>query len=347
MRGGPRQPSAGRAAGWTRRRLLSVGVVVLLMAGAVVTRGGDPERIVGGLSRAVLGDHPEGDGLDRDDQADRLGVGDARTGIGSRSVLRGVGPGHRRRRDGGPEGHGRPDAGDNRSDLTPVQVNAANQTLSSDQARLSTDESNGASTSQIYSDQAAVTSAESQLTTAKQNLADASLTSHDRRYRRLGQPDPRPAGVGCGVEQQLQPPAARAGERSAPPGRERRRPLVIVVLFGSAQIVVVSTDSYKVTATVDDTQVGQIKVGRPGHHPARAGRRPRSTGPCRRSAWWHHPAARDRAWRRSRSTIAVTGTPSGLYAGTSVDRRRSPPSSSTTSSRCPRRRSPTRTARPP
>ena len=57
------------------------------------------------------------------------------------------------------------------------EVTAAQAQLTAAEDRLSSDEASGASTSSIDSDEASVTSAESSLSTAQTNLNDASLTS--------------------------------------------------------------------------------------------------------------------------------------------------------------------------
>lgn len=196
------------------------------------------------------------------------------------------------------------------------EVNAASETLTADQSRLSSDEASGSSTSQIESDQATVTSAESQLTTAKQNLADANLTSTIAGTV---------ASVNLTVGQEVSGSGSGSnggGSNSANSGNSSASPSASSSsnssTSSSAQIVVVSTDAYNVDTTVDDTQVGQVKVGDqvtivPSGSTTTVYGTVSSVGLVAESS------------DSGSSTVAsfpvvvgVTGTPSGLYAGTSA-----------------------------
>ena len=102
----------------------------------------------------------------------------------------------------------------------------------------------------------------SQLTTAQTNLADANLTSTITGTVASVEPDRRPGGV-----------RVWAGRRGHQLG-----------LVLQLQVVVVGpTGSYVVTTTVDDTQVGQVKVGDQVDHHAQRVDAPPCTAPCRRS----------------------------------------------------------------
>jgi multidrug efflux pump subunit AcrA (membrane-fusion protein) len=199
-------------------------------------------------------------------------------------------------------------------DSTALQdsVNAANETLSADKARLSSDQSNGASTSEIDSDQASVTSAESQLATASQNLADANLTatvagtvaSIDLTVGQQVTGGGSSGGTGTGDSTSTSGLGTTATAATSSSSSSS----------SSAQIVVVSTNSYAVSATVDDTQVGQIKVGdqvtfQPSGSTATVYGTVSSIGLI---------ASSSSDVASFPVTIAVTGTPSGLYAGSSV-----------------------------
>jgi multidrug efflux pump subunit AcrA (membrane-fusion protein) len=202
------------------------------------------------------------------------------------------------------------------------QVAAAQATLSADQARLSSDTSAGATISQLDSDQAAVTSAQLAVSTAATNLANAALTSTI---------DGTVASVSLTVGQQVSAggssasaaPSSGAGSSTGGSGAGGSA----ASQFGSsatqssssssssstttAQIVVVSTSSYLVSATVDDTEVGQVKAGdqaviTPGGSTAPVYGTVSSVGLI---------ATGTSGVASFPVTIAVTGTPSGLYAG--------------------------------
>jgi macrolide-specific efflux system membrane fusion protein len=140
-------------------------------------------------------------------------------------------------------------------------VDSAQASLTAAQAELSADEAAGASTSQILADKASVTSAQSQLATAEANLADASLTSTIAG---------KVASVDLSVGQQVSgsgsgsPSGSPSGSTSTststsgnPGGSTGSNPSS----SSSAQVVVVSSDSFKVSTSVDDTQVGQVQDG--------------------------------------------------------------------------------------
>jgi multidrug efflux pump subunit AcrA (membrane-fusion protein) len=147
-------------------------------------------------------------------------------------------------------------------DTSALQASAdsAQASLTSAEAKLSSDESSGASTSQILSDKASVTSAQSQLTSANTNLADASLTStiagtvasvslSDGQQVTGSSSSANSSASASTTGSSAFPAAASGSSTSSSTGST------------SAQIVVVSKDSFKVKATVDDTQVGQVKQG--------------------------------------------------------------------------------------
>jgi membrane fusion protein, macrolide-specific efflux system len=203
------------------------------------------------------------------------------------------------------------------------QAQAASETLSSAQSRLSTDQSSGASTSQIASDQASVTSAESQLATAQQNLANANLASTISGTV---------ASINLSVGQMVSG-SGSTGNSSNSSSADSGTGVGSVGGSGlgasassssssssssSAQIVVVSTNSYNVSATVDDTQVGQVKVGdqvtiQPGSSTTTVYGTVSSVGLVAQSS-----GSGSSSVASFPVVVAVTGTPSGLYAGTSA-----------------------------
>ena len=148
------------------------------------------------------------------------------------------------------------------------QLAAAQATLTAAEDRLSADQAAGASTSQVDSDQASVTSAQSQLATAQTNLSDASL-----RAPFAG----TVASVGLAVGDSVSGGGGNASGSASGGAGSSRSPSgglagVLSALAGSAAsstsssstasaITVISTGSFTVDTSVDDTEVGQVKVG--------------------------------------------------------------------------------------
>jgi macrolide-specific efflux system membrane fusion protein len=197
-------------------------------------------------------------------------------------------------------------------------VNAANETLASAQSRLSSDESSDASTSQIESDEATVTSAQSQVNSATQNLADANLASTISGTV---------ASIDLTVGQQVSGSGSGSSGSGSNGGNSSNSGLGSTSAAdssssssssSSAQIVVVSTDAYNVDTTVDDTQVGQVKVGDqvtivPSGSSATVYGTVSSVGLVAESS-----DSGSSSVASFPVVVAVTGTPSGLYAGTSA-----------------------------
>jgi membrane fusion protein, macrolide-specific efflux system len=138
-------------------------------------------------------------------------------------------------------------------------LSAAQAQLTSAQDKLASDESSGASTSQLDNDQASVTSAESAVSTAQTNFDDASLTSTlsgtvasvnltvGQQVTGTGSADSGDTGNGAGG-------SGNTGAGTSGTGGTDSS-------GSSGQIVIIGTDSYIVNATVDDTQIGQIAEG--------------------------------------------------------------------------------------
>ncbi len=167
-----------------------------------------------------------------------------------------------------------------------AQLASAQASLTAAQAQLASDQASAASSSQIYSDQAQVASAQSALSTAQTNRADAALTSTITGTV---------ASVNLTVGQQVSGGGSSSGS--------------------SAQVVVVGTNGYVVTTTVDDTQVGQVKVGNQVDIVPSGSGTPvygtvTSVGLI---------ASGSSGVATFPVGIAVTGNPSGLYAGTSAN----------------------------
>jgi macrolide-specific efflux system membrane fusion protein len=150
----------------------------------------------------------------------------------------------------------------------------AQASLANDQAQLASDESAGASSAQIASDQAAVTSAQTQVSTAQTSLSEATLTSTIAGTV---------ASVDLTVGQQVSgtssssssssTSSSSSGASSAAAGGSSFGGATAAGASGATstssssssssagQVVVVSTGSYLVNTTVDSTQVSQVKVG--------------------------------------------------------------------------------------
>jgi membrane fusion protein, macrolide-specific efflux system len=205
-----------------------------------------------------------------------------------------------------------------------ADLDSAQAQLTSAEARLSSDQSSGASTAQIDSDQAAVTSAESSLTSAQTDLSDASLTSTISGTV---------ASVSLTVGQQVtasgggsSSPSGSAGSSSPTGSTGASGPSSAASAASSAasssssssstaQIQVIGTNSYIVTTTVDDTEIGQIAVGDQATITPTG-----STTPA------YGTVASIGLIATESSNVAtfpvvidVTGTPSGLYAGSTAD----------------------------
>jgi macrolide-specific efflux system membrane fusion protein len=202
------------------------------------------------------------------------------------------------------------------------QVAAAQAMVSADQSKLASDTSTGAATSQLDSDQAAVTSAQLALSTAQTNLANAALSSTingtvasvsvtvGQQVSASGTTSTTPsssgtssAGSGAG--------GGGGGGTSGQNGTSAASSASSSSATTGAQIVVVSTNSYTVSTTVDVTQVGQVKAGdqaviTPSGSPTAVYGTVSSVGLI---------ATGTSGVSSFPVTVAVTGTPSGLYAG--------------------------------
>jgi len=228
-------------------------------------------------------------------------------------------------------------------------VNSAQASLTSAQAKLASDQSASASASQIASDQASVTSAQSQLTSDQTNLDNASLTSTitgtvasvnlsvGQQVAGTSNSSGSGSGSGSGSASSSSSPASTGSSNSpsnsASPSASSSASSASSSSSSSssAQIVVISTNSFVVNATVDDTQVGQVKqndqvVITPSGSTTNVYGTVSSVGliATQSSTVATFPVA-----------IAVTGSPTGIYAGSTANR-------STTPYRCRRRPSPIR-----
>src|SRR5579883_2630451 len=184
-----------------------------------------------------------------------------------------------------------------------ARVDAAQASLTAAEAKLSSDEAAGAVASQVDSDQAAVVSAQSALASAQTDLSDATLVSPIAGTV---------ASVSLSVGQEVSgsspggsSAASGSGSSSASSGSSG----------SSAQVVVVSTGSYVVSTSVDDTEVGLVKPGEQAVITPTGSTAPvyglvSSVGLI---------ASNSSGVATFPVEITVTGSPAGLYAGATAE----------------------------
>jgi membrane fusion protein, macrolide-specific efflux system len=149
-----------------------------------------------------------------------------------------------------------------------ANVAQAKATEASDAAKLSADQAagSGVTSAQLTADQAAATAAENQVTDAEQALAEAKLTSPingvvaalnlsvGQQVSGAGSSAGGNAGAGSG--------SGAASSNAGSAGASSNGSSGSGSSSGSnAQVVVISTSSYVVNGTVDDTEVGLVQVG--------------------------------------------------------------------------------------
>ncbi|HEY2213852.1 MAG TPA: biotin/lipoyl-binding protein [Acidimicrobiales bacterium] len=189
-----------------------------------------------------------------------------------------------------------------------ADVDAAQAQVESAQARLASDEDAAAATTTIDSDEASVTSAESSLTSAQTSLSDASLTSTISGTV---------ASVDLTVGQQISGSGGSGGTGggSGNGASAASSASSAASTSSSGQVVVIGTDAYIVTTTVDDTEIGQIAEGDQATiTPTGA-----TTPDFGTVASIGLIATESDNVATFPVTIDVTGDPSGLYAGSTAD----------------------------
>ena len=198
-------------------------------------------------------------------------------------------------------------------------VDAADASVDSAQARLTSDESSGASAAQIDSDEASVTSAESSLTAAQASLADASLTSTISGTV---------ASVNLTVGQQVSSSASGTTDStgaatsgsigtggSSFAGAATSSSASSSSTSSTGQVSIIGTNSYVIDTTVDDTDIGQIADGDQA-----------TITPTGATTPVYGTVASIGLIATESSDVAtfpvvidVTGSPTGLYAGSTAD----------------------------
>ncbi|HEY2566056.1 MAG TPA: biotin/lipoyl-binding protein [Acidimicrobiales bacterium] len=210
-------------------------------------------------------------------------------------------------------------------------ANSAQASLTAAQAKLASDQAANASSSQITSDQASVTSAQSQLTTDQTNLANASLTSTiagtvasvDLSVGQQVSSSSNSSGSGSGSASTGSSATGSSGASAGGLGGGLASSSAASSSSSSssssstsstAQIVVISTNSFIVNATVDDTQVGEVKQGdqvviTPSGSTTNVYGTVSSVGLI---------ASSSSTVATFPVSIAVTGSPTGIYAGSTA-----------------------------
>ncbi len=212
-----------------------------------------------------------------------------------------------------------------------AQVDEAQAILDSDEARLSADSASAsASSAQLTADQAAVTAAQADLTSTQQALSDATLSSPIAGTV---------AAVNITVGQQVSgsaPPsslssssqAAGGGSSGGQGGAGSSALGKSSSSTGSgsgsssgassssgAQIVVIGTGSYVVDASVDDTQIGELKIGEQAVVTPQGA----TTPVYGQVTSFGIMATQSSGVASFPVVIGVTGSPSGLYPGATAN----------------------------
>jgi multidrug efflux pump subunit AcrA (membrane-fusion protein) len=147
----------------------------------------------------------------------------------------------------------------------------AQATLANDQAQLATDQSADASSAQIASDEAQIASSQTQVTSAQTSVADATLVSTIAGIvasvnLTVGQQVTGSGTTSSSASTADTGSTASTGGGSFTGGASSTGAASSAATSSSsssstAQVVVVSTGSYIVNSTVDSTEVGQVTAG--------------------------------------------------------------------------------------
>ncbi len=150
------------------------------------------------------------------------------------------------------------------------QVSAAQATVTSDEDRLTTDQGDSAGASTIDSDEAQITAAESQLSTAETNLSDATLkatfggtvASVDLTVDAVVSAGGGSSGS-VGSSTGLVATSSNASNSTAANSTASNSTADSSSSSGSSSggITVISSDSFTLSTSVDDTEVGEVKAG--------------------------------------------------------------------------------------
>jgi macrolide-specific efflux system membrane fusion protein len=211
--------------------------------------------------------------------------------------------------------------------LAQAQANLAN-----DQAQLTTDEADSASSAQIASDQAGILVAQNQVTNAQTALGQAALTSTIAGtvasisltvgQQVTGSSSSSGSGTTSASSSASSTTGSSGGGSNTGGGTSSglgassstASSTSSASSSSTAQVVVVSTGSYLVDATVDSTQVGQLKVGDQATITVSG-----STTPVYGTVGSIGLLASTTSGVASFPVVVdVTGSPSGIYGGSSA-----------------------------
>lgn len=148
----------------------------------------------------------------------------------------------------------------------PSQLAQAHAAVASAVAKVAADRAAGASAAQVNADNAALTSANAQLAVAQQNLSKATLTAPFAGTvaavtLTVGQQVSGASSAGSGASLAGSGGGGPSGAGGAGGSAASSVTAASTTATSSAQVVVISTGSYVVNASVDDTEVGRLKSG--------------------------------------------------------------------------------------
>ncbi|KAA9153703.1 biotin/lipoyl-binding protein [Amycolatopsis acidicola] len=204
-----------------------------------------------------------------------------------------------------------------------ASVAQAKSSLASDQAKLSSDQSGSASSAQISADEAAITAAQNQLDNAQAGLSEATLTAPIAGTvaavnLTVGQ-QVSAGGSGSNSSSSSSSSGGNGGNGQSAGGssatsQSNSSGSSSSSSSSTAQITVISTGSYVVNASVDDTEVGQVKTGDQAVITPNG-----ATTPVYGTVTSVAVLASGSSSVPSYPvTISVTGSPTGLFAGASA-----------------------------
>lgn len=194
--------------------------------------------------------------------------------------------------------------------LDPTVLNAslaqAEASLAADQAKVAADQAAGAPAPQIAADDAAVTAAQAQVSQAQQALAEATLTSPIAGIV---------AGVSLTVGQQVTGSSGAAATSSSVAVGTTAGTGAASTGSTTAQVVVVATGSWIVQAAVTDSAIATLRTGDQAVVTPQG-----ATAPVFGTVSTIGLVASQSAGVATFPvTVAVTGSPAGLYAGTTAN----------------------------
>jgi multidrug efflux pump subunit AcrA (membrane-fusion protein) len=142
------------------------------------------------------------------------------------------------------------------------QVAAARAAVSSDEDQLTTDRDGGAAASALDSDDGQITSAAAQLTAAEAALADATLkATFSGTVASVGLAVGDTVSAGSGGASSTAGGSTAASTDGAAAAAGSASSSASASAASSDAITVISTHTYRIATTVDDTEVGEVKAG--------------------------------------------------------------------------------------